>query len=168
MPIELTYTQLNDICENAINSCPAHLPDIKACLELCLQTGVRIEESYNRSRWSITAGGLYILSSSKESNPRIFEPENLPVEWKCSYSDPHLLPKYVNYRKVQYFLNSVISKHALKVLDKSCLTHIFRHTYVQAQKFFGATIEEVQKLIGHKSLSSTERYFNGVVTADNF
>jgi len=164
----LSASQLNIICDLPIANCPWHLPEVRACLELSRAIGCRINETYTETRWIRTVDDTYILHSSKESNSRSFAGNMLPAAWKNYRSETGRLTSFVNYRKIQYYLSTVIGIYFISTGEKSTLTHIYRHRYVQHLKAEGYTLSQVQSIIGHKKESSTDRYYNAITKSSIF
>jgi site-specific recombinase XerD len=161
----LNYEELDYICGKAIERCGNHQPELMSCLQLMQAFGIRANESYELNRWEINFNSTCVLHASKESNTRYFNWNDLPANWKAYATEPGRMEKYVNYRRMQYHLENSISRYQAKVGGKDLVTHIFRYAFVKYLVWIDKTPAEIQSLIGHKSLSSTERYISQNVIA---
>jgi site-specific recombinase XerD len=165
--ITLTYPQIDLINSYTLQNFPAHLPELKACVELMYLTGCRAQEATTKSLWSASTPTLYRLAAQKKSNERIFEAAQLPDSWKTVFNDGDRMNNYCNYRKLQYTLNNLIGHFFVKTGNKETLAHLFRHGYIKYLQYANIDEETIRQIIGHKEISSTRRYLNSVITAEH-
>lgn len=166
IPAFLTISEINKLLE---------LPNLsfrdKAMIELLYSAGVRIEELVSRNLKDIDLlyGSLKVFG--KGSSERI-----VPVGDKCLFA----IKNYIDERRAQgldtsinspLFLNKygkrLTSRGARKILhqlfvEAGCKQevspHTLRHTFATHLLDNGCDIRSVQKMLGHKNLSTTQIY----------
>lgn len=141
---------------------------MSAIIELLLQTGIRIGELTALRLSDIQKDSLHIPAMEKHServvplNKRAQEALNKYLEVRPSVPEDHLfitksgkpfLIRNIRTSVERYFRLAEI-KHA-KVND-------LRHTFVAHHLKHGASIVLLSKILGHKRLSTTERYLEYV------
>jgi integrase len=161
---------------NLLGSCKERIAEI---IECALNTGMRRGEILSL-KWSQIRNGFIYLQKTKTNNARqipinddlqrLFEKirtkkdkpkkknviglDGKPVENRPSKSE------YVfNYHGQQV---SEVKRSFKKALDdagiEDCRFHDLRHTFASHMVMRGASIKEVQEILGHKSLTMTVRY----------
>jgi len=155
---QMEYRALRDAVRNDIR--------ITAVVELLLQTGMRIGELARLE-----------LDDIKENQIRIrayeSQPERLVV---LNSSAKKALDKWLDFRPKTKVKNIFITKTGRQFLIRNIRTIInryfrqagikdatvndLRHTFIAHQLASGASVVLIQKLVGHKRLSTTEKYLN--------
>lgn len=130
----------------------------KAVLELQLLWGLRISEVINVKPSQVTSLGQIMIRGSKKSEDRIV----------MGYMYSHVWVNYVKKGNVigderdRYYYYNLYKKFGLyrknKGSDNNSVTHVFRYSFVEMLLKNNIEINEIQKLIGHKSVKSTEHY----------
>ena len=138
----------------------------KMILYLFYQTGIRLSELIGIKDVDVRNGELKVLGKrnkeriiplSNNIQPLIHQYLNLKDElgFKKKYffvtdNGNKLYEKFV-YRKVNYYLSMVSSKH-----KKS--PHILRHTFATHMLNNGADLNSIKEILGHENLSATQVY----------
>ena len=138
----------------------------KMILYLFYQTGIRLSELISIKDVDVRNGELKVLGKrnkeriiplSNNIQPLIDQYLNLKDElgFKKKYffvtdNGNKLYEKFV-YRKVNYYLSMVSSKH-----KKS--PHILRHTFATHMLNNGADLNSIKEILGHENLSATQVY----------
>ena len=138
----------------------------KMILYLFYQTGIRLSELIGIKDVDVRNGELKVLGKrnkeriiplSNNIQPLIDQYLNLKDElgFKKKYffvtdNGNKLYEKFV-YRKVNYYLSMVSSKH-----KKS--PHILRHTFATHMLNNGADLNSIKEILGHENLSATQVY----------
>ena len=155
---QMEYRALRDAVRNDIR--------ITAVVELLLQTGMRIGELARLE-----------LDDIKENQIRIrayeSQPERLVV---LNSSAKKALDKWLDFRPKTKVKNIFITKTGRQFLIRNIRTIInryfrqagikdatvndLRHTFIAHELASGASVVLIQKLVGHKRLSTTEKYLN--------
>ena len=156
-PIE--FRSLRDACRNDSRA--------TAIVELMLQSGLRIKEIENLKLDNVKENE--ILIESYESHPSRIVPLNnsAKVALKKYLDDGRYPGKAKNVfvtktgrsllaRNIRSLLNRYFNKADIKDIKVNDL----RNTFIAYQLINGSSIEYIAKIVGHKRLSSTERFLN--------
>ncbi len=141
-------------------------PRVAAVIEVLLQTGMRIGELARLELEDI--GEKEIIVKAFESHPQRSVPLN-PAAKKA-------LDRYLNFRSQSKSKNIFVTKTGRPLLIRNIRTIInrffriadvkgatinsLRHTFIAHQLMSGASVVLIQKLVGHKRLSTTEKYLD--------
>lgn len=134
----------------------------KAILELQFLYGLRISEVLNITYSDIKYNGSILVKGLKGSNDRIVVPVKFMVYWINFKKHKLVISKSFNrfyfYRlyKKKGVYDSLFSK------SNKSVTHIMRYNYIIQLIKTGENIEQIQQLIGHKSINSTIYYVNSL------
>jgi integrase/recombinase XerD len=176
VPKALTEEQIIRLLDAAISVDPAGFRD-RAILETLYGTGMRISEMCGLSLGDLDLGDRLVRVLGKGSKERVLPVGRIAIAALTEWLSPHgrglMEPKRWSRRgdAEAVFLNQrggrltrqgawgVVHKHAVTadladvvhphVLRHSCATHLLEH---------GADIRSVQELLGHASLTTTQRY----------
>jgi site-specific recombinase XerD len=155
---QMEYRSLRDAVRNDIR--------MTAVVELLLQTGMRIGELARLE-----------LDDIKENQIRIRSYESQPErDVILNPSAKKALDKWLDFRTKTKVRNVFITKTGRSFLIRNIRTIInryfkqagikdatvndLRHTFIAHQLANGASVVVIQKLVGHKRLSTTEKYLN--------
>jgi len=154
-PIE--YRSLRDACRNDTRA--------TAIVELMLQAGLRIKEIENLKLENIKDNDIYI--ESYESHPSRSVPLNNSAKTALKkYLDDGRYPsraknvfvtktgKTLLARNIRSLLNRYFSKADIKDIKVNDL----RNTFIVFQLKSGVPIDVVSQVVGHKRISTTEKY----------
>lgn len=155
---KMEYRALRDVSRND--------PRVAAIIELLLQTGLRIGEL---SRLQLEDLG------EKEIQIKAYESHfsrNVPLNQAAKKA----LDRYLNFRPQSKVKNVFVTKTGRPLLIRnirSIISRYFRvadiqgatinslrHTFITHQLMAGASVVLIQKLVGHKRLSTTEKYLD--------
>lgn len=153
---KLEYRALRDAARNDIR--------IAAIIEVLLQTGLRIGELARLEMEDIKENGLYIREF--ESHPSRSVPLNRAAK--------KALDDYLNIRPKTNSTSVFVTKTGQPLLIRNIRAIVdryfriaeiqnasinaLRHTFIAHQLINGTSVVLVQKLVGHKRLSTTEKY----------
>jgi integrase len=140
----------------------------RRCLDMFLfscYTGIRFSDAVRltRNNFCIVDNKIWLIYTSVKTNTCIRLPLSLLFDGKAI-----TIYKRYRYRKDSLFgisahANSSINKQLLKiaelaVINKKISFHTARHTNATLLLYRGANITTVQKILGHKSVQTTEIY----------
>lgn len=136
-----------------------------ACLvRLLLLTGCRKNEIMQAKReWIDVDRQLLLLPDSKVGQRKIpLSKHAMAIIATMAKGEKWLIPGRVNGEPLQtpYKPWSLIKKHAK--LPKELRLHDLRHTYGSLGHGAGLSQKQIQTQLGHKQMSTTERYLHGV------
>ena len=155
---KVEYRALRDACKDDVR--------MAAIVELLLQTGMRISELANLKMNDVNNETNQITIRAYESHPERIIPLNPPVK--------DALNKYLTSRPrtsaTSVFItktgNSFLIRNIRSNLDRyfriagidNAKVNDLRHTFIAQQLISGSPLVYISKLVGHKRLSTTEKY----------
>ena len=149
-------------------------PDIKTykglldlvMIEMCYYCGLRVSELCNLKIEDINFTALHLKVLGKGSKERIvpFSEElasylTLYLQRREKLVNPFIFVHQNGKRVSRQYLFLEIKKYALeKGIKKNIHPHLFRHTFATNLLENGANLRQVQALLGHKNIETTEIY----------
>jgi len=127
-------------------------------IELLLQTGVRIGELANIRVDDIGADGLKIGQRSIPLNKAVTKAVNDYLKVRYQTQDDHLLVTKTGRPLLIRNIRTIIDRCFKEVGIQDAKVQDLRHTFIAYQLMNGVSISYIAKIVGHKRLSSTERY----------
>ena len=156
---KLEYRALRDVSKED--------PRTYALIEILLQTGVKIGELANLRLSDIEEGGLKIRPYGK--NPERKVPINkaaqksideyLKVRGKNG-ADDHLFITRTSHPLLVRNIRQIITRCFREVGIENATVNDLRNTFIAYQLINGASVEYIARIVGHRRLSSTERFLN--------
>ena len=135
--------------------------DLKPVITLAVHTGLRKGELTHLKWTDIDYGkGFITVQDTKNNQPR-YVPMNSIVRKTLSIIPKHIFSPYVFVSKygTAYYGFSDSYQKALKLAGISGVCfHTLRHTFASWLAEKGATLQELQSLLGHKTLNMVLRY----------
>ncbi len=155
---KIEYRALRDACREDLR--------MAAIVELLLQTGMRISELANLKISDVDASTNQITIRAYESHPERIIPINQPAK--------EALDRYLTIRPKSANTNVFITKTGNSFLIRNIRSNLdryfhvagienakvndLRHTFIAQQLTSGSPLVYISKLVGHKRLSTTEKY----------
>ena len=155
---KLEYRALRDACREDVR--------MAAIVELLLQTGMRISELANLKMNDLDLSAGQITIRAYESHPERTVPVNTPTK--------ESLEKYLTFRPKSVNTSVFITKTGNPFLIRNIRSNLdryfriggiegakvndLRHTFIAQQLAQGSPLVYISKLVGHKRLSTTEKY----------
>ncbi len=149
----------------------------KAIIETLYSTGLRVSElvALNRDEINLDTGEFTVVGKGKKARTVYLSPE--AIKWLKKYlsarADP-FVPLFIRYsgkkmqemdfdgeslrinpRSIQRLVKKYIRRAGISV---DATPHTFRHTYATGLLSEGADLREVQELLGHSNVSTTQIY----------
>ena len=149
----------------------------KAILETLYSTGLRVSElvALNRDEINLDTGEFTVVGKGRKARTVYLSPE--AIRWLKRYlsarADP-FIPLFIRYsgkkmqendfdgeslrinpRSIQRLTKKYIRRAGISV---DATPHTFRHTYATGLLSEGADLREVQELLGHSNVSTTQIY----------
>ncbi len=139
-----------------------------ALMELCYSCGLRVSELVDAKLSGLNIKESYIKVFGKESKERIVPIRKEALYCVQEYLDFRSMLKTKSKRlflhsnntpiKRQYF-NSILNTYAKKAgIQKKVHPHMLRHSFATALIENGANLKEVQSLLGHAKIETTQIY----------
>lgn len=157
---KIEYRALRDSCREDLR--------MAAIVELLLQTGMRISELANLKISDIDVTTNQITIRAYESHPERIIPINQPSK--------EALDRYLTIRPKSANTNVFITKTGNSFLIRNIRSNLdryfhlagienakvndLRHTFIAQQLTSGSPLVYISKLVGHKRLSTTEKYLD--------
>lgn len=134
-------------------------------LNLCYVFGFRINELRLIDFWSNNGNGTVTCPTSKNGFSRIIDYSELDL-----YTQHYLSVQDGTFHKQSYssyerLFTSCTGLWDVKIKNKSCGTHLFRHNFIKKQVDKGNSFQDVADLVGLKSSSVVGEYYNSIITA---
>lgn len=155
---KIEYRALRDACREDLR--------MAAIVELLLQTGMRISELANLKISDLDLAGNQLTIRAYESHPERVVPINQPVKESLTrYLETR--PKSGNtFVFITKTGNAFLIRNIRSNLDRyfhiagieNAKVNDLRHTFIAQQLTSGSPLVYISKLVGHKRLSTTEKY----------
>lgn len=132
---------------------------------LLYHTGLRVSEILEFNKLIVFPYDYIIFPSSKKSEQRLITSSIIPLKY-FDYVMDNVDYFYHTYaaQLSEILLNNMPARkyyHKKKLLT----THLFRHNYIKLLlNIHGLNPSEIQKIVGHKSISNTFRYINSEIS----
>lgn len=155
---KIEYRALRDACREDLR--------MAAIVEILLQTGMRISELANLKISDVDVHTNQITIRAYESHPERVIPINQPAK--------ESLERYLTVRPKSANTNVFITKTGNSFLIRNIRSNLdryfhiagienakvndLRHTFIAQQLTSGSPLVYISKLVGHKRLSTTEKY----------
>lgn len=158
---KLEYRALRDFAKEE--------PRTYALVEILLQTGIKIGELAGLKNEDIKESTIHICQYGK--TPARDIPLNKAVKKSIEEyikdrpnqkNDGHLFITRTGHPLLIRNIRQIISRCFREVGIEKATVNDFRNTFIAHQLKNGASVEYIAKLVGHRRLSSTERFLNVV------
>src|SRR3989338_58762 len=139
-----------------------------AIIELLLQTGVRISELANLHLEDIKKAELHIQALENNPARNIFlnrpaiSAVNNYLSLRPKVDDPHLFVTKTGRPLLIRNIRTSIDRYFKKAGLKDAKVNDLRHTFIAHQLKNGVQPEVIHKHVGHKRLSSTQKYLDHI------
>lgn len=154
-PIE--YRSLRDACRNDVRA--------TAIVELMLQAGLRIKEIENLKTDNVSENDIFI--ESYESHPQRNVPLNNSAksalkryldEGRYQSKSKNVFVTKTGRRLLARNIRSLLNRYFLRSDIKGVKVNDLRNTFIVYQLKSGVPIDVVSQVVGHKRISTTEKY----------
>lgn len=127
-----------------------------AVLRFMIDTGCRVGELEWLSKQNFTSVDNEIILIGKGLKQRVVVISDDTRETLCeTFRDGLIFGRTWSVRSIQYNLKKLVEKSGIK---KRVHPHMIRHTMATHMLWSGTNIQDIQKMLGHNFLSTTERY----------
>ena len=157
---KMEYRALRDVCRDDIR--------IRAIVELLLQTGIRIGELANLELNDVDDNKLTIRAYESHSS-RVVPLNKAAHQALADYLKPRPKTKakavFVTKTGRAFLIRNIrtaIDRYFKIAEVKNARVNDLRHTFIAHQLTAGTPLTLVSKLVGHKRLSTTEKYLDVV------
>lgn len=142
-------------------------PDMPLITEICLSTGARWDEAQKLQIRHVKGNVVYLTLTKGKKNRRVVVDEVLAKKLKKRIAHVKESATKADIEKggVRLFRETTCDdafalaiKKAGIILPKGQNTHVLRHTYATHYLSDGGNIKELQHILGHKDIKTTQRY----------
>lgn len=127
-----------------------------AVLMVMIDTGCRVGELEWLSSKNFTSVDNEIILTGKGLKQRVVVISDKTRETlRETFRDGLIFGRVWSVRSIQYNLKKLVNKSGIK---KRIHPHMIRHTMATHMLWGGTNIQDIQKMLGHNFLSTTERY----------
>lgn len=167
IPHVLTDTEIDKILQAVDLSTPDGIRD-RAILELLYGTGIRVSELCGLSIYNVSDDTIKVFGKGEKE--RIVPlgkyasqaVDRYLVEVRPLQEGEQIKSLFVTEKGKpidRFWVWHMVKNYAKKAqIEKSISPHTFRHTYASHLLDAGADLRIIQELLGHASISSTDRY----------
>lgn len=166
---KMEYRALRDACRDDIR--------VSAIIEILLQTGIRIGELRNLTKEDAN------LNDKKNSGELNIKPEHrhkgriVPLNKAAAQAVNHYLKIRPEAKEKTLFvtktgrpllirnIRSAINRYFKKAGIKDATVNDLRHTFIAHHLMAGTSLILISKIVGHKRLSTTEKYLEHIKTS---
>lgn len=159
MNYQLTPIQLNDEINRAINIVQDSDKQLFDILELLYLTGIRANEVFNLSSWSILDAYYMRLVTSKSNEIRIVHKSNIPYEILKMYEN-QVSNFYHNYATLLNDIKKILPKFYFGTFINASPIHCFRYNYIKQMKLNGFSNQAIKLDLAHVNQATTDYYIN--------
>ena len=169
LPNVLSFEEVEDLLDAPDIENDSELRD-KAMLETMYASGLRVSELLSLQLGNINFNEGYLKIKGKGSKERIVPIGEFALDFINRYVTL-VRPKYAKNRNKYLFLNRdgapisrqyfwrQIKKYALKAnIDREISPHTLRHSFATHLLENGANLKEVQEMLGHTKIETTQIY----------
>ncbi len=167
LPVVLEMAEAEAILAQPNTGCPTGLRN-RAILEVMYRAGLRVSEVINLKPGDIRWGsGIMEVRSGKGGKDRNVPVDSETLGWLRAWQGQRpgrrqrffttLQGKPLSARYLQQLVKRLAHKAGLERADQ-ITPHVFRHTYATELLNSDFTIREVQTLLGHSNVSTTQIY----------
>lgn len=171
----LTVDQVRRLLGQPLMSSKTGLRD-KAMLELMFSTGLRVSEVVSLNREQVDTKRKEFGVIGKGRKPRVVFLSDDSANWIEKYLDSRddfWTPVFIRYSKKKADITSdgsemrLTSRSVQRIVDKYCrkahlpikiTPHGIRHSFATDLLINGAGLRDVQEMLGHKNISTTQIY----------
>ncbi|MFC1558964.1 tyrosine-type recombinase/integrase [Gemmatimonadota bacterium] len=169
LPVVLEKEEAEAILAQPNTGCPTGLRN-RAILELMYRAGLRVSEVINLKPGDIRWGsGILEVRSGKGGKDRNIPVDSETLGWLRAWQGQRpgrrqrffitLQGKPLSARYLQQMVKRLAHKAGLERAEQ-VTPHVFRHTFATGLLNDGFTIREVQTLLGHSNVSTTQIYLH--------
>jgi len=155
---KLEYRALRDFAREDVRT--------YALVEILLQTGVKIGELANIRINDVKDDSLFVRPYGKTPerniplNKMVKKAVDNYIKARPSSKDDHLFITRTGHSLLIRNIRQIISRCFREVGIENATVNDLRNTFIAHQLRQGTSIEYIAKLVGHRRLSSTERFLN--------
>lgn len=155
---KLEYRALRDLAKED--------PRTYALVEVLLQTGIKIGELAELRLEDVKENALHIRPYGKniERDVPLNKPAKKAVEdylkIRAQVTDTHLFITRTGHPLLIRNIRQIIDRCFREVGIESATVNDLRNTFIAHQLMNGASLEYIARVVGHRRLSSTERFLN--------
>lgn len=135
-------------------------PRTYAMVELLLQTGLRIGELAAIKTSDIKDGNLIIEKREVPLNKAVQKAIDDYLKVRHSSSDEHIFVTKTGRPLLIRNIRTIITRCFREVGVEDAKVQDLRNSFIAYQLMNGSSISYISKIVGHKRLSSTEKYMN--------
>lgn len=147
---KLEYRALRDVAKED--------PRTYAVVEILLQTGLRIGELAQIKVADVSSESLKLGKRDIPLNQAVAKAIADYIKVRHDSADPHLFVTKSGKPLLVRNIRSIISRCFREVGIDDAKVQDMRNTFIAYQLMNGASISYISKIVGHKRLSSTEKY----------
>lgn len=156
---EITVGELDTIVTDAITSIESNKPELHAIFFTLYNTGLRIGELLDLSRWKNNNDGTHSVVLSKFDYTRTIDDEKIHIYIR-DLINRGVNYTFHNYASVSYSCKKYFGAIKFNSDNRTSTCHVFRYLFIKLNYIELGDISLVQELIKHKSSETTNRYNN--------
>lgn len=171
LPDVLTYDEIEKII-NAVDTSDINEIRDRCIIECLYGSGLRVSEMTHLRIENVNLNSLFFRIFGKGKKERIVPIDKEERNWIIKYLDEFKKicghrPKIYLFEKIdgsvlerQYVNNLLLNLKAKTGITKNITPHMLRHSFATHLLENGAPLREVQELLGHSNIKTTQIYTN--------
>ena len=156
----ITTSELDTILTDTIGTQFWYDIELFHIAHVLYETGLRITEVLDLSRWTDHSPTQIQIALAKSDNFRLIDKTSINAFFLNYINQGQYTMNRSNYRNVNYRLKQYLPKFKTNLNFLPTTSHIFRYRFIHNLRDLGYTAAQIQAVICHSSLSSTQRYMN--------
>jgi site-specific recombinase XerD len=156
---KITAEELDNILIKTLSAFGSAYPFLHHTVNAAYFSGLRVSEIIDKAKYINVDENRIDIQLSKFDYKRRFDASEpaFPFLIECYNSREN---HFRNYKVVNHFVGRSMPRLIFGNDVRRTKMHAYRYNYVKKEIANGKTIEQVQLIIGHRSLTSTEIYAN--------
>lgn len=154
---KITTAELDEVLTTVVQRIDAEHPISGALFQLQKNTGLRVCEVQEVSRWTAGDAGTYTVQLSKREGTRIIDQHDVPELIRPYYDNrqPFTMQTYSS-------LNNSYKRNAPVLIfnsdERRTTSHAFRYLFAKQLYAVTESVSEVAAVLGHINQANTARY----------
>ena len=159
----ITDSDLDIYLNESMLKWKATYSDMGSLIDFIYVTGLRINEIYNTSRWSIFDAKTYKVVTEKGSALRYVPYVSMPNEQIWAIEESRLSFQFIRESNFRRYFHRFMTPTLCRADKQLYALHIFRYNRAKQMNLKGKTLEQIKTFFGEIDSGNMLGYINGAV-----